>query len=70
MQNNIHKLSLKNNTKTVQYLYGSICSKRGKFFERAPFTVLSSLIQAGNTIGKGGGTKTWHLILNYDTISL
>lgn len=30
MQNNIHKLSLKNNTKTVQYLYGSICSKMGQ----------------------------------------
>lgn len=42
----------------------------GKFFERAPLTIISSLIQAGNTMGKGGGKKTWHLIINYDTISL
>lgn len=42
----------------------------GKFFERTPFTVISSLIQAGNTIAKGGGKKTWHLIINYDTIRL
>lgn len=42
----------------------------GKFFERAPLTIISSLSQAGNTMGKGGGKKTWHLIINYDTISL
>lgn len=42
----------------------------GKFFERAPFTIISSLIQAGNTSGKGGSKKTGHLIINYDTISL
>lgn len=42
----------------------------GKFFERAPFTIISSLIQAGNTTAKGDGKKSWHLIISYDIVSL
>ena len=70
MQDNINKLSPKTTQKQFNIFTLAYGLGWGKFFERAPFPIISSPIQAGNTTGKGDGKKTWHLIINFDKISL
>lgn len=68
MQNNINNRLWKQHYNSSVSLYSQM--REDGASSRAPFTIISSLMQAGYTTGKGGGKKTWHLITNYDTISL